>query len=141
MVFRITLLQLQWMMPVNIPQLSIELSQISCIIGATAHGKDAPVECSRKIFSLWKTIWNDYILSGPQILGAVKHHAVRYEVQGRQSLHVHIVLWLKTQAEVTQTDRNIWAFIPAECSEETQSFVQPHDPLRQRLLRNIALMF
>jgi hypothetical protein len=99
--------------------------------------KDAPIECSRMLLSRWKTIWNDFILSGSKILGDVEHYAIRYEVQGRQSLHVHIVLWLKSAAEVSQTDRNIWAFVPAELNPETQSFEQPTDPLRQRLLRNV----
>jgi hypothetical protein len=51
--------------------------------------KDAPAECSRVFLSRWKTIWNDFILSGSKILGDVKRCVIRYEVQGRQSQHPH----------------------------------------------------
>jgi hypothetical protein len=103
------------------------------------HGtwKEARVECSRMILSRWKIIWNDFVLSGPKPVGNVNPYAIGYEVQGRQSLHVHIGLWLKSAAEESQTDRNIWASDPAEFNPETQSCISPRNPLRQRLPRNV----
>ncbi|WPT10825.1 ATP-dependent DNA helicase pif1 [Picochlorum sp. SENEW3] len=34
-----------------------------------------------------------FILEGHKTLGEITHHVVRYEMQGRQALHAHILLW------------------------------------------------
>jgi hypothetical protein len=69
--------------------------------GCNGTGKDAQEECSRILLDRWKTIWNDFISSGPKIRCDVENYAIRYEVQDWKSFHVHVALWLKSTPEVS----------------------------------------
>ena len=102
-----------------------------------ASWKRAPVECSRVFLSRWKSILHKHILGGSRIFGNVKDYAIRYEVQGRQSLHVHMVVWLASDADVAALDRRILACVPADYDEDKEAFTAPTDPLWARLFRNV----
>lgn len=77
----------------------------------------------------------DHILGGDKILGDVADYAIRYECQGRGSLHVHMCVWLRTPADVAALDQRIRADIPEE-QDATGHFVVPEDPLQRRLYRS-----
>ncbi len=58
------------------------------------------------------------------VLGRVLHYVIRYEVQGRGSIHAHIILWLHPD-DVNNVSDEIVAVIPAEFDELTGQFVEP----------------
>lgn len=97
--------------------------------------QDAPVECNRAFINRFETVLSDHILSGDKILGDVVDYAIRYECQGRGSLHVHMCIWLKTPEDVAALDRRIRADVPAEQDANGQ-FIEPEDPLQRRLFRS-----
>ena len=97
--------------------------------------QDAPVECNRAFINRFETVLADHILDGDKILGDVADYAIRYECQGRGSLHVHMCVWLGTPADVAALDQRIRADIPAE-QDATGHFVVPEDPLQRRLYRS-----
>jgi hypothetical protein len=97
---------------------------------------DAPVECNRAFITRFEHVFHDYIKEGPQILGPVSDYAIRYECQGRGSLHVHMCIWLKSQEAVQALDERIIAYIPADYDDSSQQFVPPLDPVLARLYRH-----
>jgi hypothetical protein len=100
---------------------------------ASFDWRDAPVECNRAFIARFEHVLQHYILHGPKILGPVADYAVRYECQGRGSLHVHMPIWLKTAADVHALDNRIVAYVPADFDVSTQSFMPPQDALLHRL--------
>lgn len=98
--------------------------------------KDAPIECSRVFLARWKALLNDHILSGEKILGNVDEYVLRYECQGRQSLHIHMCVWLKTTADVNILKRDLTCEVPAVYDEVLRAFVPPNPvthPVQHRL--------
>ncbi|DBA94595.1 TPA: hypothetical protein ACH3X1_002177 [Trebouxia sp. C0004] len=64
---------------------------------------------------------------GNGILGRVKNHVIRYEVQDHGSLHAHIILWLEP-LHVDRVATEITACIPAALDADTNLFMPPSDP-------------
>lgn len=98
--------------------------------------KDAPIECSRVFLARWKTLLENHILAGEKVLGDVDEYVLRYECQGRQSLHIHMCVWLKTPEDVDNLKQNLTCRIPAEYCTETKAFIVPDkdtDPVQHRL--------
>jgi hypothetical protein len=95
---------------------------------------EAPIECNRAFIARFKAIFHDHILAGNQILGPVKDYAIRYECQGRGSLHVHICIRLADAQAVAALDQRIIAYVPAE--HDGTSFIPPAEPLQARLFRH-----
>lgn len=75
-----------------------------------------------------------HILAGTEILGDVVDYAIRYECQGRGSLHVHMCIWLRTPEDVMELDQRIRANVPAEQDADGR-FIEPEDPLQRCLYR------
>jgi hypothetical protein len=96
--------------------------------------RDAPVENAVLFHRRVAQFMEDYILGkkGGK-LGRVMHHVVRYEVQGRGSLHAHIVLWLHPD-DVQPVSSEITACVPAEWDPSTRQFLPPGDPKTKQLL-------
>jgi hypothetical protein len=97
---------------------------------------DAPVECNHAFICRFEYIFKEYIMAGPKILGPVSDYAIRYECQGRDSLHVHMCVWLFSEDAVHALDNRITAYIPAEYDDTSMQFTQPADPLLAPLFRH-----
>ena len=98
--------------------------------------KDVPLEASRIWLARWKTLLHTHILGGDQILGEVDDYVLRYECQGRQSLHIHMCVWLKHEIDVYNIQRTITCHIPAPYCEESKTFIPPNKethPVEHRL--------
>lgn len=100
--------------------------------------QDAPVECNRAFINRFETVFHEHILSGNRILGDVVDYAIRYECQGRGSLHVHMCIWLRTLEDVAALDERIRANVPAE-QDANGNFILPEDPLQRRLYRCVLI--
>ena len=64
-------------------------------IDASLTWKDCHVECASMFHARLQKNLHSYILLGPRVLGCVKEYMVRYEIQFRRLLHVHIYLWIE----------------------------------------------
>lgn len=95
-----------------------------------------PVECNRAFLMRFDHVWKNYILGGCQVLGDIKDFAIRFECQGRGSLHAHICIWL-SDADALDLDRRIICFVPADYNGDTATFVPPVDPLLHRLYLHV----
>jgi ATP-dependent exoDNAse (exonuclease V) alpha subunit len=95
--------------------------------------QDAPVECAAMFHRRVTDFMNDHILGkrGGK-LGRVTHHLTRYEVQGRGSLHAHIILWLHPD-DVERVASEIVACVPAAFDKAKHEFVPPTDPQQLKL--------
>ena len=98
--------------------------------------RDAPIECNRAFVSRFEHILEHYLLGGPRVLGDIEDYAIRYECQGRGSLHVHMILWLRTDADVADVDSRIIAYVPADYDDDLDAWIPPADPLQLRLFRH-----
>lgn len=54
---------------------------------------DAQPEAAALFHHRVTNFMNMFILGGQKALGDITHHVTRYEMQGRQALHAHILLW------------------------------------------------
>jgi hypothetical protein len=95
--------------------------------------KDVPVEAARIFVDRVRAFMQAFVLcdhlpgqpaGSGGIFGRVYRHMIRYEVQGRHSLHAHIMLWL-SKADKTATGNEICACTPAIWDEEGQRWVVP----------------
>ena len=95
---------------------SQEYTNIDAIMKAWLNGsdwRDAPVECNRAFVARFETLLREYILDDThRIFGDVKDYALRYECQGRGSLHVHMVIWLRTPEDIAALDKRIISCVP-----------------------------
>jgi len=94
---------------------------------------DAPVECALLFHLRFKAFLRFALLKGgEEVLGNVQHYVVRYEVQQRDSLHAHVMLWV-AEEEVATCGDGIVGCVPAEFDHEAQDFVPPTDEEASRL--------
>jgi hypothetical protein len=126
------------------PLRGIEYSGVDEIMkhwNAAFDWKDAPVECNRAFIARFEYIFHQHILHGSQVLGPVSDYAIRYECQGRGSLHVHMCIWLPNSTAIALLDERICAFVPAAwdptANKEQGAFVPPTDPLLHRLYQHV----
>jgi hypothetical protein len=100
---------------------------------------DAPIECAALLHARLQAFLKEFILcpDGKGLLGTVQHHVIRYEEQGRGSLHAHIILWVLA-SDVDRVSIEITAAIPADYSETMQEFVPPSDPISKTLLELVV---
>ena len=91
----------------------------------TATWNDMPVECALLFHKRLQNFLRTHIL-GPKggMLGRVQHHIIKYEVQGRDSLHAHIVLWLHLD-DVDNITSEICAYILATYNNTTFQWDTP----------------
>jgi hypothetical protein len=121
-----------------------EINDLETFMERFAQGfkySDVPVECAAHFIDRFKTLMRRDILctdeSGRQkrgIFGNVTDHLVRYEVQGRGSLHVHMLLWLHPD-DIDSVSSEISGAVPAEWDASTSAFREPTDPLELELYR------
>ena len=90
--------------------------------------QDIPVECNRAFLMRFNHVWDEYIMGGHKVLGDIQDFAIRFECQGRGSLHAHICIWL-SEAESIALDRRIISFVPADFNTDSNEFIPPDDPL------------
>jgi hypothetical protein len=121
-----------------------ELCKILNAIDPALGFGDAPCECAR-IFHhrLWTFLHEHIILPkvngvrGSGMLGEVLHYLVRYEVQGRGSLHCHIILWINPN-DLVQVSREICAYVPGHWDPEAKTWTPPAGEVERELF-NIVL--
>ncbi len=75
---------------------------------------DAPVEMTI-LFHKRVSNFMD-MLKSSHMLGRIQYWLVRYEAQGRGSLHAHILLWLH-EDDLERVEHEIVAFIPGEINQ------------------------
>eukprot|EP00951_Prasinocladus_malaysianus_P000169 scaffold1283_cov18-Prasinocladus_malaysianus.AAC.1 len=101
------------------------LSNLLRAIDGELSWVDAPVEAA-KIFKERLTTFRKTVLCPTNshgktmagIFGKVKHWIIRYECQGRGSLHAHISLWLEDLQDAEKVWSEITAVIPGETKNE-----------------------
>ncbi|KAG2485202.1 hypothetical protein HYH03_016091 [Edaphochlamys debaryana] len=78
-------------------------------------------------------------------LGRIQHHVIRYEVQNRQSLHAHILLWLHPD-DVERVCSEFVACVPAtylgdasrsDCPTSDEHWEEPTEPCAKRLFHHV----
>ena len=85
--------------------------------GGTWH--DIPIECAALFHARLTNFLKEHIFVEENgLLGKVKHWLIRYEVQGRGSLHAHILLWMESEAEADRVASEITASMPCVYREE-----------------------
>ena len=116
--------------------------------------QDAPVEAARIFVDRVNAFMQKYVvcdcLEGREpgtggIYGHVYRYMIRYEVQGRHSLHAHIMLWLSktdrttTGDDISACNPNIWDserscwVVPDEyANSEAHSVQSQHIPAKQQ---------
>jgi hypothetical protein len=94
--------------------------------------QNLPLECNRVFLMRFTHVWDNFLVAGPKVLGDIQDYAIRFECQGRGSLHAHICIWLP-QLQAQQLDNRIIAFVPADHDTDTGDFVPPQEPLMRRL--------
>lgn len=77
-------------------------------------------------------ILKNYILGGHKIFGEVQDYAYKFEAQGRGSLHVHCVIWLKHTWDVEKTEKGILAMLPCDVDDDNNPVI-PSDPMHAAL--------
>lgn len=88
----------------------------------------------------------EHIMCKGGLLGRVLHYTLRLEVQGRGSVHAHIILWLE-KADVDRICNQICACVPAvwkpenpladEADNGPGEWVYPEDPRLLRLVNTV----
>ena len=101
--------------------------------------KDCPAECAVLFHNRVQTFMKKYILCGESgVLGKVNEYVNRYELQGRGSLHSHIVLWSDPE-NADRVASEICAYIPAEFDSNAGKFVQDHNnPMADLLYKYVT---
>ena len=104
---------------------ALEFIMTSCYgEGRGSRWTSLPTFCSRLFHHrLWQ-LMDNHILGGAEIYGKVLHYFIRYEHQGRGSLHAHIILWVD-EADAERVGNEIVAAIPGVWDEEAQEYKSP----------------
>jgi hypothetical protein len=91
---------------------------------------DMPIECARLFHDRMMHLLHEHILADDGIFGKVTGYMIRYESQGRGSLHAHILLWLDA-ADVDKVCNEIVACLPC-CYEQVpmRDGSVLHEPVR-----------
>ena len=105
-------------------------------IDASLTWKDCLVECASLFHARLQKVLHSYILSRPRILGCVKEHVVRYEIQFCRSLHAHIILWIDN-SDVEHVANEINATVPAMFDTTLKKFLEPTYPHQKRLFKEV----
>lgn len=102
------------------------------VTGTNLPHNSMPVENAQVFVHRLDTFFKEFLLGGPQILGKVKQHVKRYELQGRGSLHAHCLLWVDDYYKPLLR-RSISAAIPGIWNEESQCYDPPEDVMQRKL--------
>jgi hypothetical protein len=102
-----------------------EIEQVNQFLQGSFNEKfdwrNAPVECCRLFHNRFQAFFRRHIISKKGgLLGRVLHWVVRYEVQARGSLHVHVLLWLHAD-DVDRVTNEICACIPGTVDEASNT--------------------
>lgn len=105
---------------------------------------NCPVECAALFHQrLWSFLEQYIILPrhnghrGYGLLGRVTNYLVRYEVQGRGSLHAHIILWIHPD-DLQEVSKDIIAYISGNWNSHTSTWA-PHPTDKNRKLLDLVL--
>ena len=87
--------------------------------------KDCPVECASLFHERLQRFMKEFILCKEGgILGKILLYVTRYELQGRGSLHAHIVLWV-SEEDIDRVTKEIAGYIPGKFDPESRKFTEP----------------
>ena len=90
-----------------------------------------PCEMARLFVHRFRAFMDKFILGDRALLGKVKHSVVKWEVQGRGSLHTHVLLWIEPE-DVDRVSAQISGAMPADLDANKKWF-PPDDPFERRL--------
>ena len=119
-----------------------DMEHILQSFGPDLTWKDAPVECTRLFLMRYKNFMKNHVQGDKglfSLFGKVDHYVMRFEVQGRGSLHAHILLWIDP-VDQDRVKNEISAFVPAEWDAATDSFIEPDaskEPERHALYKMV----
>jgi len=112
-------------------------SIISKMCGEPVDWSRMPAENARLFVHRVQTLFDTQLKGTSGILGNIGQHVIRYELQGRGSLHAHILLWV-SQEDVHRVTNELVAAIPGIWNESSQEYERPEDP-EERLLFDYVL--
>ena len=78
----------------------------------TFDWRDAPLECNRLFLARFEHVLNNHLLLPDGPLGTVTDYAIRYECQGRVSLHVHMCVCGWTVTQMRSVGKSSATFLP-----------------------------
>ena len=94
---------------------------------ATYNWQDAPVECVRAFKVRFDAFFKEQIIE-KKILGKIEDYFIRYEFQGRGSVHAHVLLWVHT-SDIDRVANEIVAYVPGgmDATAETLASLTPQE--------------
>lgn len=95
----------------------------------------APVECAQHFHERLQRFIAFLVES--KTLGQIQHYWVRLEVQNRNSLHAHIMLWVNPD-DVPRVRDSIVAYVPAEYNTSTSEWIYPTEPHLNKLAKLVV---
>jgi len=113
-----------------------EIVDLEAFLQRFANGltyTDAAVECAALFVRRCRAFLKQHVfLPAGGILGRITAYMIRYEVQGRGSVHAHILLWVHPEDRV-RVGSDICAHVPAERTPGNDGYIVPHDPQQNTL--------
>lgn len=116
------------------------LEQLAKLVDNNVTYENCPIECAAMFHQrLWSFLRQYIILPkvngqrGRGLLGRITNYLVRYEAQGRGSLHAHIILWVHPE-DLPDISKEIIAYIPCTWSEAENRWYPLPSPKDTRLL-------
>jgi hypothetical protein len=103
----------------------LDLEKVIKQMNLGASWKDAPTEYGVLFHKRFQMFLKLFVLCGSNgILGRIEDYVCRYEIQGCNSLHAHIVLWCASE-DIDRVTREICAYILAYFDKGQNAFVAP----------------
>ena len=70
------------------------IKHIAKTIDPSMSWKDYTVECVTLFHARVEKVMHDILLCGPNILDMIDQYVIRYKLQSRGFVHVHIIMWM-----------------------------------------------
>jgi hypothetical protein len=91
--------------------------------------QDCPIECARAFHARVSTFLKEHVLcSNNPLFGYVEEHVIRFEAQGRGSLHVHINLYIRL-AHIAAATAEITCTGVGQLNSDGTERLRPTDPV------------
>jgi len=111
----------------------IDIEKIAKQIHKLLDWKDCLIECV-VLFHFRVNKFMQLFLSSHHLLGNIKQHVVRYEIQQRGSLHAHIILWIM-ENDIKHITNEIITFVPTMFNNNKNEFIDPTDAMQHNLYK------
>jgi len=111
----------------------IDIEKIAKQIHMLLDWRDCPIECV-VIFHFRVNIFMQHFLSSHHLLGNIKQHVIRYEIQQRGSLQPHIILCIM-ENDIEHITNEIITFVPTMFNNNKKKFIDPTDAMQHNLCK------